>query len=399
MKFCTLASLAWREIKGNAFRSWVVGLCSLVIVGLLLCTALLVRGSGDSLNLAVERLGADILVVPRGSDIEVQGAILIGSSVDSTMPASNVDLIRKIQGVKAASAQLYLESLSNASCCSASNMFVVAYDPSSDFTVGPWLANSVDGGLRLGDAVGGAYVSSTAANRGIKLYGYTLRLRANLERTGTNLDNSIFMTFATAQLVAKTSETKAQKPLKMSSSSVSCVLVEVASGNDVSQVASQILRAVPNVTAVQGSDMFGSFRDQLSSVREGMIVVLALVVVLGLVVMGFLFSLSVNERRRQIGVLQTLGADRRTVLFWLLAEAEGVALVGGIVGAVLAAASIYLFRTLLSHSLKFFVFPSGVFVAEVTIAGLVAVIICVALAAILPARRILRDEPATTMKE
>ena len=47
-----LIRLAWRSISGNSFRSWVVGLCSMLVASLALATTLVVRGAQNSLNLA-----------------------------------------------------------------------------------------------------------------------------------------------------------------------------------------------------------------------------------------------------------------------------------------------------------------------------------------------------------
>jgi hypothetical protein len=57
------------------------------------------------------------------------------------------------------------------------------------------------------------------------------------------------------------------------------------------------------------------------------------------------------------------------------------------------------FRSLLSRSLGFFVFPSPAFVAALLVAGIVAVTVCVAAAAAIPALRICRAEPADTIRE
>ena len=63
-----LGQFAWSNIKGSAFRSWVVFLCALVVAGFSLSTVLIIRGAQDSLHLALNRLGADIIVVPQGSE-------------------------------------------------------------------------------------------------------------------------------------------------------------------------------------------------------------------------------------------------------------------------------------------------------------------------------------------
>jgi hypothetical protein len=70
-------------------------------------------------------------------------------------------------------------------------MFLLVYDPETDFTVQPWLKQKFGGGLRLGEAVGGNYVSVPAGEQNIRFYGYLVTLKANLEPTGTGLDQSM----------------------------------------------------------------------------------------------------------------------------------------------------------------------------------------------------------------
>ena len=63
----SLFQLALKNISGNAFRSGVVALCALLVAAFALFTTLLMRGAENSLRLAIDRLGADIVVVPEGS--------------------------------------------------------------------------------------------------------------------------------------------------------------------------------------------------------------------------------------------------------------------------------------------------------------------------------------------
>ena len=160
--------------RRQRFRSWLIALCALVIAGFVLSTVLVVRGAQDSLRLASDRLGADIVVVPQGAETKVQGALLMGTPTKAWMPAPTCRRSPPCAGVAAASPQLYLESMSNSSCCSVSDMFMVAYDPKTDFTLEPWLKQKLGGDLKLGQAVGGRYVYVPPGETNIKLYGYEL---------------------------------------------------------------------------------------------------------------------------------------------------------------------------------------------------------------------------------
>ena len=71
-------------------------------------------------------------------------------------------------------------------------MFMIAYDPETDFTVQPWLERNMRRDLRLGEAVGGCYVSIPEGRDNILIYGYEIELVGMLERTGSGLDQSMF---------------------------------------------------------------------------------------------------------------------------------------------------------------------------------------------------------------
>jgi putative ABC transport system permease protein len=399
MKFKTLLLLALRGISGSAFRSWLIGFCALVIAGFALSTVLVMQGARGSLDQTLTRLGADILVVPQGAEEQTQGALLMGQPVKAYLPLDKVQEIAAVPGVEKASPQLYLESLADAPCCSVASMFMVAYDPASDFTLGPWLTQKLGRELKLGEAVGGKYVFIPEGQENIVLYGYILSLESNLAATGTNLDNSIFITFDTARDMARLSVKNAVQPLAIPADAASSIMVKVAPGFDPKAVAVDIYKRVAGVTPIQAPEMFGSFRNQVSGVLQAMLLVLGLALGLSLLLIGFVFSIAVNERRRQIGVLRALGATRSAVVVSLLTEATILAVAGAVVGVILASVGIYLFRDLLTSRLGFFSFPSPGLVAGVVVAGLVLAVACVAVAAAVPALRISRQEPAVSMRE
>ena len=395
-----LTKLAFRDISGNAFRSWMIALCAFLIGGFVLATALIAWGAGDSFRLTERRLGADIVVVPEGTAQTVEGALLMGSPVKVWLPAADVAKIAAVPGVAVASPQLYLTSMTNSSCCSVSNMFMVAYDPATDFTIQPWLKSKIGKQLKLGESVGGTFVFVPPGEEKITLYGYPVSLVANLEPTGSNLDASLFITCETAYEMARVSRTKAKMTLDVPRDFVSSVMVKVASGYDSSQVALDIQKNVPGVTPVSSPDLFGSFRDQASGERVLMLTILAIVLVLSLAALGFVFSMTVHQRRREIGVLRALGATSGRVLRSLLVGAAVLAVAGGAGGILVAGLIIYFFRHKLVASFGFpFLFPSLPSLVLLIVIGLAAALLTVLVAAIVPAYRISRQEPAVSMRE
>lgn len=367
---------------------------------MVLSTVIISRGGEDSLRLARERLGADVVVVPRGSVTGVEGALLLGNATNTYMPRGVVESIAAVPGVAVASPQLYLTSMANSSCCSVSLMFMFAYDPVTDFTIEPWLKEKLGRDLSTGQAVGGSAVFVPEGEEKITLYAYDFDLAGNLEATGTNLDQTLFMTFSTADDMAEASRTKAKMALPILDDTVSSVMVKVASGADRNEVAKAITEAVPEAQAVPAAEMFGSYDSQILGVLRTMVVIVVLTVALSLALMALVFWMAVHERRRQIGVLRALGATQRFVLLSYMTEAALLALVGGLVGAVLAAAAMYLFRDLLVSALGFpILLPSLASLFGLIVVGLLIALVVAAVAAFVPALRASRQEPAVSMRE
>jgi putative ABC transport system permease protein len=395
-----LTRLALRNISGSSFRSWAVAICAFLVVSFVLASVMILRGAEESLRLVNDRLGADIIVVPVGTQSKVETALLMGNPTQVWMSDAVLDQVAAVRGVAAVSPQLFLSTLTNASCCSVSDMFLIAYDPETDFTVRPWLEKNLGGGLKLGEAIGGTYVFVPEGEQNIKLYGYFITLRGNMEPTGTGLDQSMFLTYETAEDIARISKTMAEKPLEIPQGQISAVMVKLAPGADPKEVSLKIMNAIPDVTPIDSPDMFQSYRFQISGLIKGVLVLIVVILGLSLLLIGLIFSMAANERHRELGVLRAMGATRGFVFRSLLAEASILALAGGMAGILLTVLSTYLFRQALMISLGLpFLLPTpGILLVQV-VGGLALALGSVALAAFFPAIRISRQDPASAMRE
>ena len=396
-----LIGLVLRNARGNGFRSALVTVCIVGLAGFFLATTLIAGGAQYSLGKGLERLGADIIVVPEGAESRVESALLMARPVRAWMPAANLSLVASVPGVAAASPQVYLSSLSGASCCAVSEMFIVVFDPATDFTVTPWLVTTRLGGqVGLGDAIGGTYVFTPPAEKYLKLYGYNLTLKGNLGATGTGLDQTLFITTDTAREMARVSLTQAEQPLEIPAGSISSVLVKVAPGSDPHQVALRIARDVPGVTALESPQLFGNFRAQMAALTSSFRTVLGISWILAALFIGLVFSLAASEQKRQVAVLRALGAKRAFVLRSVLLEAVVLSASAALLGILLGSLGIYLFRDLIANSMHIpFLFPAlgpyMVLVGE----SMGLALATVAAAVAFPAFRISRQDPAGAMRE
>ena len=392
--------LALRNIKGSSFRSVIIFLCVMGVAGFFLSTTLLIRGAEHSLNAGLERLGADIIVVPSGAETKIETALLMGKPTQIWMSTSKLDKVAVVPGVAEVSPQIYLNSLYGASCCAVSEMFLVVFDPQTDFTIRPWLERRLGRDLLPNEVIGGSYVFTPPGEQYITLYGHHLTLKGNLEATGTGLDQTLFMTVETAQDMALTSLTEAEEPLVIQPGLVSAIMVKVLPGADAHKVTQQILLDVLGVVPIESPSLFGTYRQQMTGLLWGFLAVLCIGWALCMALIGLIFSMAANERRREISVLRALGASRGYVFQSLLSEVGLIAVAAAILGIVLAAFGIYLFRDFITGAMGIpFLFPSLSSFMTLFLAGVLLALATVTLAALLPALRISRQEPALAMRE
>jgi putative ABC transport system permease protein len=138
----------------------------------------------------------------------------------------------------------------------------------------------------------------------------------------------------------------------------------------------------------------------MNGLLASVLLVLGITVLLSCLLIGLIFSMAANERRRELGVQRAMGATRGFVLRSLVLEAAILALEGGLVGVSFAILVVFLFRTLIVRSFQLpFLLPNPLGLVAQALLGLGVALACVLLAAMLPAYRISHLEPASAMRE
>ncbi|MBI2831620.1 MAG: ABC transporter permease [Chloroflexi bacterium] len=394
-----LIRLALKNIRGSGFRSIAIFLVVMGVAGFLLTTTLVIAGARYSLDSGLKRLGADILVVPEGAETKVETALLMGKPTEVWMPKENIQKVAGIPGVEAVSPQIFLASMFDSPCCAVSEMFIVVYDPSTDFTLTPWLEKNLGRGLAKGEVIGGTYIFVPEGEKYIELYGYDMTLMGVMEPTGTGIDQTLFMALDTAMDMAKSSVTTALETLKVNPDVISTIMVKVASEVNTHRVAIQI-RKDTNLVAIESPRLFGAFRSQMNGLLWGFFAITVIVWAVAMVLIGIVFSMAANERRREMAVLRAVGATRNFIFRSVLTEAALLALGGAVAGIAVAAFSLYTFKDMIAGSLKMpFLFPSIPSFIGLFSAGVALAIISVTLSALIPATRLSRQELAIAMRE
>jgi len=392
--------LSLKNIRGSGFKSVAIFLGVMGVAGFLLASTIIIAGARYSLDSGLKRLGADILVVPAGAETKVETALLMGKPTNVWMPRENLQTVAGITGVESVSPQVYLSSLYGAACCSVSEMFIVVYDPATDFTVTPWLEKNLGRSLTKGEVIGGSYIFVPDDEQYIQLFGYRLTLKGNLDPTGTGIDQTLFMTMETAQAMAQSSITTAVQPLNINPDEISTIMVKVYPGEDVHRVALRIYQDTKDMVAVESPNLFGAFRNQMNGLLWGFFAITLIVWAIAMVLIGLIISMAMNERRRGMAVLRAIGATRMFIFRSVLWEAGLLGLSGAITGIAVTSFGIYIFRNMIAGSLKMpFLFPSLPSFIGLFSAGVALAIVTVIIAALVPAFRISRQELAIAMRE
>lgn len=396
----SMLQFAWKNIVGDRFRSVAILACAALVAGLALCATFVVRGAEDSLRSNLQRLGADVLVLPWGTITEKIGGVrLMSAAIDRWMPRAYADQVAKVPGVAAVSPQLHLATLKNSPYGQRPEVFLVAFDPASDFAVQPWLEGGAQRALGRGEVYAGAQIVVPAGER-LAVFGYELRLAGRLLRTGTSIDQSLFVSFDTAAEIIQASNQKGQQALKAIPGTISAVMVKGGLNEDPHALAVRILESVRGVVPLETPDIFQAERRQMIGVLQTLLGLLGVIWMLALAFMGIAFSVAANERRTEIGVLRALGFTQWQVLKALLLEGALLAVLGGALGVSLTSVALFALGDqvvqLAGLPLQF---PSPLGLVSLSLAGQAVALISVTLAAFIPAWRISKQEAALAMRD
>ena len=202
--------LVGQNVRNRPFRSLATIFACAIIASTFFTSQYLMSGAQQSLDAGISRMGADILVAPAGYAHAGQTVLLTGEPTTFFLDGSSVGAIAGIPGVAKVSPQIYIATL-HASCCAAP-VQMIAIDPERDFTISTWLKENPGIALGRDDIIIGSAVVQEIG-RDLVFYGHTFYVVGQLERTGTGVDNSVFVRSDDARVMAEESGRKAVKPL------------------------------------------------------------------------------------------------------------------------------------------------------------------------------------------
>ena len=392
MRPLKFSDLVIQSIRQRPFRNIATILCFIVITGTLLSTYFLVGGAKNSVEVGMDRLGADVLVLPQDSAMSGEAVLLTGKPSTFIFANSVQDQIAGMEGVEKAAPQIYIGTLQNAACCTG-RVQLIGFDPVLDFTIQPWLISELGRPLRRGEVVVGSGFTSEAGSV-LTFYGKNFTVAGKLDPSGMGMDESAFIMLDDAYSMAGASSTDALVPVDIRPGEISAVLIRVSPGADKEKLAATIKETIPGTHPVTLNYIASKVNSQLSATTQVLVSITAAVTLVSFPFMALISTMVANERRRELALLRAMGATKGFVFRTVLAEALAIAAAGGLLGVAISGFLLYLFEPLIIGSLQmpFLWPPIGSLLVEVTIIILIAVAVGGA-AALIPAIRSSNLEP------
>ena len=276
----------------------------------------------------VEKYGPNVVVTPDTKSINVPyGSVTVGSSTFDEATLKNLETIENAVNIRIVSPKLFGQTEYE-----GSNLLMVGVNADDERLLKVWW--DINGEIPepgsdetlLGSEVYGALELSIGSS--IDLNDRTFTVTGYLSETGSNDDYAVFLPLTTAQEMMGL-------PGKVSVVDIGAL----CSDCPVEEISKQIMDAIPGVKATPVKQAVETRMMAVEQAASFSLELASVVLVAGCIgVMNTMVS-SVHQRRREIGVFLSLGADSSFVYRIFLFEAVLLGLAGGLLGAGLGVAS------------------------------------------------------------
>jgi len=355
------------------------------------------RGLESSLN----RLGADLLILPKGITHNLTAALLTGEPNAPLLDPSALTQIITLPGLEKISPQRHFSIPSDQG---HGETDLIAFDPLTDFTLQPWVREHLPRPFSLGDVLIGGRRSEPLGST-ISFFGKNLVVWGKLDLTGVGpTERSLFGSFSTMEELAQECRSRGLQSFGTSplTGSASALLLRLSPGAGAGQVRFA-LSSVPQVQIISGSSLGIQIRQSIRTILTGSITFTLLSLFMAGLLILVVYAGIVAERKSELGLLLALGLSRIGLSLWLAMEAALCAFLGALFGVLLGATGLAVFvRTfgyLLTSRGITFELPS---LSSQIFAALLSLLLCslvAGLGALLPSWRIAGREVYQLLRE
>ncbi len=398
----SINNLPFRNLKGYAERTIALVVFSMLMAIALFGGTLLVSSVREGLKKVESRLGADIMVTPAdaSNSFDAQTVLIQAEPGYFYMDSSKVDEIAGIEGVGKISAQIFMAS-AKAGCCSA-RLQMIGFDPETDFTIQPWIKETyTNGEMGLMDVIVGSNVTINDGNI-IRFYDVDCNIIGQFEPTGSTLDNCVYMNYDTVKALIEASFMKnlnvygEYDPNEV----VSAIMIKVADGADIETVAAAIRDKIDGVSVATSANMVSQIGESVGRTETIVYVFIAVFWLIGILMIILISVLLLNERKKEFASLAVMGADKGILSRIVVTEAVSVNCIGSIVGIIISAVVMIMFKGIIGESLGLsMVVPGAHVIAFLALLALISAALAAAISSVIGIKKISKIDASLVLKE
>ncbi len=286
-----------------------------IAIGVATLFALLSFSAGISTALERElnSLGAHIIILPVGCPYSLTLSLMQGADTIEYINETSLADFRAVDNVDIAAPAVVGRAKVNGALTPVYGTDI------QTAALKHWDLSTFDGAV-IGSKAAADLRLSVGDTITVSLYApITIPVAGILPVTGGRDDTFVFLPLADAQRVLALQ------------GKLSAVLVRTADVSRVSETR-MTLGHMMGVQAIPPSEVFDTLVGILATVRQTMILIAGIAIAVGVFTTMNTMIMSVQERRREIGLLRAVGATRREVFGLFLAESVTVSAIGGLVG-------------------------------------------------------------------
>ncbi|PKN11524.1 MAG: ABC transporter permease [Deltaproteobacteria bacterium HGW-Deltaproteobacteria-4] len=270
-------------------------------------------------------LGANLVVIPKGSCGYEQLSILTGDQMPTNISAAEIASIRAIQGLTV------VPFLAQQSAINNKPVTVSGIEPAATLAFKRWQINQGnyfsspdENGVVLGAAAARQFELKPGGS--VTIRGELLPILGILGETGGRDDATIFLPLPLAQRLFNAAD------------NVSYAAIRVEHLAETERYIEEI-RVATGLGVVSDKQMLQSVLGIVGTVNITLQLIAAVAVIAAAFGIVNTMMAATYERKREIGILQALGARRRTIFTLFMLESGFYGLIGGITGVIFGLAT------------------------------------------------------------
>ncbi len=331
----SLGKIPFRNIKTHLVRTLILVILTFVQAVCVFGGIVIIKGMWQETTSARSRLGADVLVYPKEAfdTIDQAQVLTLGTPAEVYQDRCGLSKMDYCDGIETVTCQIYLKDTSG----SGDDLWIVAYDPKTDFVISPWLGKENISTLPEGSVIAGSK-AEVSQDDTVTLFQCKWPVGARLKESRSFMDRAVFVPMDLLPDVLKAGIESGNDALGdiHPESDFSVALVRATDPDQAEGIMNWINLYVEGTQAVKVKEMLTRASAGLEGASGTVVVIIVLIWIVLLIALGITQSILMKERVKELFVWHSIGASQNIINRVMLTEALITHLTGAVLGTLAA---------------------------------------------------------------